>query len=149
MWFWLYTCVLSHLASAIRSHSLWKTANLGSRRIASGNWLQARRTSSDICPNIMELETDELGLIGLRITLRGYSLWNYIQKLWLSYFNWFSFYNILYLPELLQLQWGICPEPVLRNTRGVCRSVSSSLISFCRDITTVYLKSLVIVLYCL
>lgn len=99
IWFWLNTCVLSHLASAIRSHSFWKTANLGSRRIASGNWPQARRTSSEICPNIMELETDELGLFGLRITLREYSLWNYIQRLWLNYFNWFFFTTscIIYL----------------------------------------------------
>lgn len=89
-----YTCISSHLASAIRSHSLWKTANLGSRRIASGNWLQARSTSSVICSNIMEFEMEELGLIGLRITLRGYSL-DHIQKLWSGLFYLINFfYNV-------------------------------------------------------
>lgn len=69
--FFLFT---THLPSVRRSHSLWKTARLGSRRTASGNWLQARSTSSEICPNITELEMDEHELIGLRITLRIFSL---------------------------------------------------------------------------
>lgn len=64
----------THLFSVKRSHSRWKTARLGSRRTASGSWLQARSTSSEICPNITELEMDEHELIGLRITLRILSL---------------------------------------------------------------------------